>query len=171
MNLKIIFVLILIFILSLNSQSKKPVIIKGFDGKTYVKYPNKKAWVESDTIDTNYVDKSQIRVEYTNFDGETIDMTSKRPIFIPEKGKLVNFINVANDPSKDYYNLYFQLNENAKVMIQVYTTDDFRVSDIAWEEYKKGMNKVNIKKKFSKGSYVIYMTIDNEVFKHRVLFD
>lgn len=171
MNLKIILLLILIFIISINSQTKKPVLIKGFDGKTYVKYPNKKAWVESDTVDTNYVDKNQIHVEYTNFDGETIDMTKKRPIFVPENGKVVNSINVANDPSKDHYNLYFQLAENDKFMIQIYTTDDFRVSDISWEEYKKGMNKVEIKKKFTKGSYVIYMTIDDEVFKHRVLFD
>lgn len=166
-----IILFIIMFSFTSYSQVNKPVIIKGFDGKTYVKYPNKKAWVETDKVDTNYVDKNQIHVEYTNFDGETIDMTKKRPIYIPEKGKVVNSINVANDPSKDHYNLYFQLNENAKVMIQIYTTDDFRVSDISWEEYKKGMNKVNIKKKFTKGSYVIYMTIEDKVYKHRVLLD
>ncbi len=171
MKLKIILILSLIFLVPLYSQTNKPVIIKGFDGKTYVKYPNKKAWVESDTVDKNYVDKSQVRIEYTNFDGETIDMTSKRPIFIPEKGKIVNSINVANDPSKDHYNLYFQLNENTKIMIQIYTIEGIRVSDIAWKEFDKGTHNIEIKKKFSKGSYVIYLTIDEEVFKHRVMFD
>ncbi len=163
----------LVFVLtfSVQAQVDRPVIIKGFDGKTFVKYPNQKKWVETDTVDTNYVKNSQTRIEFTNFDGETIDLTKKKPIFVPEKGKVVNSINVANDPSKDHYQLYFQLNEKAKVMIQIYTTDSERISDIVWQEFESGSNKVNIKKKFTKGSYVIYMTIGEEVFKHRVLFD
>ena len=163
----------LVFVLSFSVQAQvdRPVIIKGFDRKTFVKYPNYKKWVETDTVDTNYVKNSQTRIEFTNFDGETIDLTKRKPIFVPEKGKVVNSINVANDPSKDHYQLYFQLNEKAKVMIQVYTTDGDRISDEAWQDFEKGMNKVEIKKKFYKGSYVIYLTIGDEVFKHRVLFD
>lgn len=153
------------------SQNNKPVIIKGFDDETFIKYPGQRKWNQVDSVDTNNLFKYPTRVEYTNFDGETIDLTRKRPVFVSDKNKIVKTISVANDPSKDHYQLYFQLNEKAKVMIQVYTTDGDRISDEAWEDFEKGMNKVKIKKKFYKGSYVIYLTIGDEVFKHRVLFD
>jgi hypothetical protein len=166
-----IVLLFYILTFSVYAQVDRPAVIKGFDGKTFVKYPDKKKWVENDSVDTNYVVKKRTKVEYTNFDGETIDLTKRKPVFVPEKGKIVNSINVANDPAKDHYSLYFQLNEKAKVMIQIYTTDGERISDIVFQEFESGSNKVNIKKKFTKGSYVIYMTIDDEVFKHRVLFD
>ena len=166
-----IAILIILLSYSTFSQVNKPAIIKGFDGKTYVKYPNEKKWIETDSVDSNYVGNSQIKVEYTNFDGETIDMSKKKPIYVSEIDDLISSINVANDPSKGHYTLYFKLREKAKVIIQVYTIDGVRISDIVWEEFESGMNRVNINKKFTKGSYVIYMTIDKEVFKHRVLFD
>ncbi len=161
----------IILMFSLFAQTKKPVKIQGFDGKTFIKYPNEKIWKEADNVDTNYVKDNQLEIKYTNFDGEIIDFKNKKPIFIPKNKDIISTINVANDPTLDHYNLHFQLKKNAKIMIQVYTTDGFRVSDIVWEKFKEGLNKVNIKKKFTKGSYVIYMTIEDKVYKHRVLLD
>ena len=160
----------ILFLTMSYSQNEKPVIIKGFDN-TYIVTPGSKKWDKVETLDSNSFNQFPTRYEYTNFDGETIDLTNKRPIYVSEKDDLVSSINVANDPSKGHYTLYFKLREKAKVMIQVYTIDGVRISDIEWKEFDKGLNRVNIKKKFTKGSYVIYMTIDKEVFKHRVLFD
>lgn len=186
----IFFIIIGITLISINSYAeeiiKKPVkmIFERSDGSVYEKMAGSENFVEivpgreNELITNKLKDKHQkIVVERSN--GDKVYSYNFKDWYDNSNNSIVESSQLAEDlpeflispnPSNGEYLVSFELEQDSKILISIYTYNGTKISDILNTNHVKGTfsHSFNINR-YTSGVYVYQMVINNQIFTYKIV--